>query len=101
MARAKSSYAITFSKRGVIYIYSRGKRFVHLSSDAKRNIVEIFETATYLICQDDDVTKEYFQNILISRNVPTKLFQAADKNGDGDLTISEIMDFLVVLTKPP
>ena len=73
---------------------------MHLSADAKRDIVEILETATYLICQDDDVTKDYFHSILISRNVPTKLFRAADQNGDGDLTVSEVMDFLVVLTKP-
>ena len=62
--------------------------------------MEILETATYLVCQDSDITQDYFRKILNSRNVPLKLFRAADQNGDGDLSISEVMDFLVVLTKP-
>ena len=53
-----------------------------------------------MICQDDDVTSTNFHRILTSRNVPKKLFRAADQNGDGDLSVSEVMDFLVVLTKP-
>lgn len=53
-----------------------------------------------MICQDGDVTQEDFRKILTSRNVPTKLFRAADQNDDGDLSIDEVMDFLVVLTKP-
>ena len=80
--------------------FRTGKRFSHLSEDGKRDIVEILETTTYLICQDDDVSKEYFQKIVTSRNVPTKLFRAADQNGDGNLSLSEVMDFLVILTKP-
>ena len=62
--------------------------------------MELLETATYLICQDEDVDAEYFLKILTTLNVPTKLFRAADKNGDGDLSISEVMNFLVVLTTP-
>ena len=61
-------------------------------------MVELLETATYLICQDEDVTAEYFLKILTTLNVPTKLFRAADKDGDGDLSISEVMNFLLVLT---
>ena len=71
-----------------------------MSADSKRDLVEIFETATYLICKNADVTKENFRKILISRNIPTKLFRAADKDKDGDLTLSEIMDLLVTLTQP-
>ena len=82
------------------WIFSKGKRFNHISTDGKREVVEILETATYLVCQDSDITQEYFRKILNSRNVPLKLFRAADQNGDGDLSISEVMDFLVVLTKP-
>ena len=63
-------------------------------------MVELLETATYLICQDKDVSAEYFLKILTTLNVPTKLFRAADKNGDGDLSISEVMNFLIVLTTP-
>ena len=81
-------------------LFSTGKRFSHLSADGKREIVEMLETTTYLICQDDDVTSENFHKILTSRNVPKKLFRAADQNGDGDLSVSEVMDFLVVITKP-
>ena len=62
--------------------------------------MELLETATYLICQDEDVTAEYFLKILTTLNVPTKLFRAADKDGDGDLSISEVMNFLLVLTTP-
>ena len=79
---------------------STGKRFSHLSADGKREIVEILETITYMVCQDNDVTQEDFHKILTSRNVPIKLFRAADQNGDGDLSIDEVMNFLVVLTKP-
>ena len=71
-----------------------------MSADSKRDLVEIIETATYLICQNADVIKAQFQKILVSRNIPAKLFRAADKDNDGDLTLSEIMDFLVTLTKP-
>ena len=83
----------------ILYL-STGKRFSHLSADGKREIVEILETITYMVCQDNDVTQEDFHKILTSRNVPIKLFRAADQNGDGDLSIDEVMNFLVVLTKP-
>lgn len=71
-----------------------------MSADSKRDLVEILETTTYLICQIADVTKAHFQKILISRNIPAKLFRAADQDTDVDLTLSVIMDFLVTLTKP-
>ena len=63
-------------------------------------MVETLESATYFICQDRAITKDAFQKIISSRNVPYKLFGAADKNGDGNVSINELMDFLVVLTKP-
>ena len=53
-----------------------------------------------MVCHESDVTQEDFHKILTSRNVPIKLFRAADQNGDGDLSVDEVMDFLVVLTKP-
>ena len=84
----------------IISLLSKATRFNHLTADAKRGVVELLETATYLICQDEDVNAEYFLKILTTLNVPTKLFRAADKNGDGDLSISELMNFLVVLTTP-
>ena len=83
-----------------LFDFSTGKRFSHLSDDGKREIVEILETITYMICHENDVLQEDFHKILTSRNVPNKLFRAADQNGDGDLSIDEVMDFLVVLTKP-
>ena len=84
----------------IVSLLSKAKRFNHLSAEAKRGVVELLETATYLICQDEDVTAEYFLKILTTLNVPTKLFRAADKDGDGDLSISEVMNFLLVLTTP-
>ena len=99
-------FVLTILNKNSVQIYenawnfSKGKRFNHISTDGKREVVEILETATYLVCQDSDITQEYFRKILNSRNVPLKLFRAADQNGDGDLSISEVMDFLVVLTKP-
>ena len=84
----------------MVSFLSKAKRFNHLSTEAKRGVVELLETATYLICQDEDVTAEYFLKILTTLNVPTKLFRAADKDGDGDLSISEVMNFLLVLTTP-
>ena len=84
----------------MVSFLSKAKRFNHLSVEAKRGVVELLETATYLICQDEDVTAEYFLKILTTLNVPTKLFRAADKDGDGDLSISEVMNFLLVLTTP-
>ena len=84
----------------IVSLLSKAKRFNHLTADAKRGVVELLETATYLICQDKDVSAEYFLKILTTLNVPTKLFRAADKNGDGDLSISEVMNFLIVLTTP-
>ena len=71
-----------------------------MSADSKRDLVEIIETATYLICKHAAVTKADFQKILITKNIPTMLFRAADEDKDGELTLSEIMDFLVTLTKP-
>ena len=84
----------------IVSLLSKAKRFNHLTADAKRGVVELLETATYLICQDEDVSAEYFLKILTTLNVPTKLFRAADKNSDGDLSISEVMNFLIVLTTP-
>ena len=84
----------------IVSLLSKAQRFNHLSAEAKRGVVELLETATYLICQDEDVTAEYFLKILTTLNVPTKLFRAADKDGDGDLSISEVMNFLLVLTTP-
>ena len=81
-------------------IFSNGIRFKHLSPKRKREVVETLESATYFICQDGAITKESFQKIISSRNVPYKLFGAADKNGDGNVSIGELMDFLIVLTKP-
>ena len=85
----------------MVYIFSRGGSFKHISADGKRDIVETLDTVTYLICQNNDVTREDFQKIITSRNVPTKLFRAADQNGDGYLTLHEVTDFLIILSEPP
>ena len=84
----------------IVSLLSKAKRFNHLTADSKRGVVELLETATYLICQDKDITAEHFLKILTTLNVPTRLFRAADKDGDGDLSISEGMNFLLVLTTP-
>ena len=53
-----------------------------------------------MICHENDVLQEEFHKILTCRNVPNVLFRAADQNGNGDISVDEVMDFLVVLTKP-
>ena len=73
---------------------------MHLSSDVKQDIAELLDTAAYLVCQQEDITKEEFQNILTSQNIATKLFKAADQNRDGELALADILDFFLTLAKP-
>ena len=65
-----------------------------------QKVVEIFRTATNSVCQDENLTADNFQKVLTSFDVPTILFQAVDHNGDGYLSISDMMNFLVELTTP-
>ena len=43
---------------------------------------------------------EGFYKILNSRGIREQLFTLADKDNDGELSINEVMAFLVVITKP-
>ena len=44
--------------------------------------------------------QEDFRKIINSRGVRENLFRLADADGDGNLNVEEVIDFLVVLSKP-
>ena len=57
-------------------------------------------TVTYLVVGNDKINQDSFRRIVSSRNVPQKLFQLADTDKSGDVTVNELMEFLVVLSAP-
>lgn len=54
----------------------------------------------YNSCFDYFFQQEEFRRIVNSRNVRDKLFKLADADGNGELNVDEVIDFLVVLSKP-
>ena len=73
----------------------------HLSSsEAEWDLADILETATYLICQNNEVTKKDFQKIMTSPNIPKKTFRLINKNKIGHVTVADIMNFVLTITKP-
>ena len=81
--------------------FSREKRFEHLDQNSKHYVVDILETAAYAICCKSGITIGEFQRILTHHNVATHLFQVADMDIDGMLTLAELMEFLITLSIPP
>lgn len=71
-----------------------------MSKEFKTSLLDMIGTVTYLICGDSHINIDDFTKIMTSRNVPKKLFQLADGDKDNDLTVKEVMDFLVVLSAP-
>ncbi len=63
-------------------------------------MVNMIENATYIIAGDASISEEDFRKILNSRGIRENLFRLADADGNGDLNVEEVIDFLVVLSKP-
>ena len=84
-----------------MFVFSkRGRRFDHTSNEFRSSFVDIISTVSYLVCGDEEIRREHFRRIFNSRNVPRKLFQLADTDGSGDLSVNELMEFLVILSAP-
>ena len=70
-----------------------------MKNDYGRDIIELLEAVAYLICQDDPIKVGTFHSILTAKSVPRKMMRLADTNQDGSVSIEEMMNFLVYITK--
>eukprot|EP00090_Calanus_glacialis_P005272 TRINITY_DN14088_c0_g1_i1.p1 TRINITY_DN14088_c0_g1~~TRINITY_DN14088_c0_g1_i1.p1 ORF type:complete len:1071 (+),score=285.92 TRINITY_DN14088_c0_g1_i1:327-3215(+) len=69
-----------------------------IRDDQKTDLVEMLESVTYLICQDDPVQPPQFCKIWSSRGVAPKLLKCIDKDMDAVYTVEEFMAFIVAMT---
>ena len=81
-------------------------------------MVNMIDNATFIICDDTPISvivssvcktlkmshlffqQENFRKIVNSRGVRENLFKLADADASGDISVEEVIDFLVVLSKP-
>ena len=70
-----------------------------MKNDYGRDIIELLEAVAYLICQDDPISSDSFHTIMTSRSVPRKMMRLADTDGDQVISIEEMMNFIVYITK--
>ena len=69
-------------------------------SDDRIDIVELLEAIAYLICQDDPITPNTFHKIFSNRGVPASIFRLADTNHDGAVSVDEMINFIMHISKP-
>ena len=82
-----------------ITMLKENSRIDMMKNDYGRDIIELLEAVAYLICQDDPITSETFRTIMTSRSVPRKMMRLADTNRDEVISIEEMMNFIVYITK--
>ena len=70
------------------------------STEERTDIVELLEAIAYLICIDEPVRPESFHKILSSRGIPAKILRLADTDRDGEVSVEEMMSFIMVITNP-
>ena len=70
-----------------------------MKNDYGRDIIELLEAVAYLICHNDPITAETFHFILKARSVPSKMLRLADTNKDGGVSVEEMMNFIVYITR--
>ena len=70
-------------------------------SNERTDIVELLEAIAYLICQDDPITSNTFHAIMTSKSVSRKMMRLADTNRDEAVSVEELMNFIVYITKVP
>jgi len=71
---------------------------VTINEDYKTELVELLESVSYLLFQDDNIQPEHFYKIWSSRGVVPKLLRCIDKDMDSVYTVEEFMAFLVAMT---
>jgi len=71
---------------------------VKVKDSQKTDLVEMLESVTYLVCQDDPVQPAQFCKIWSSRGVVPKLLKCIDKDMDTVYTVEEFMAFIVAIT---
>ena len=72
-----------------------------MKNDYGRDIIELLEAVAYLICQDDPITSNTFHAIMTSKSVSRKMMRLADTNRDEAVSVEELMNFIVYITKVP
>ena len=70
------------------------------STEERTDIVELLEAIAYLICIDEPVRPDTFHKILSSRGIPAKILRLADTDRDGEVSVEEMMSFIMVITNP-
>ena len=70
-----------------------------MKNDYGRDIIELLEAVAYLICQDDPITSNTFHAIMTSKSVSRKMMRLADTNRDEAVSVEELMNFIVYITK--
>jgi len=61
--------------------------------------VDLLETVAYLVCGESGLTVDSFRRVVNGRGVACKLFKMADVDKDGELTVDELINFAIVISK--
>ena len=98
-----------------LWSISRSSRFSHLPANFCPDLVDLLESLSYLICQENDLNAECLQRVLTGRGVAEKLFKMADSTSTGakpdsviesrgkghrTILVEDLMELLIVLSKP-
>ena len=84
----------------MLRINTSGPKFEHISPERRNDMVNMIDNATFIISDDNPISVEDFRKIVNSRGVRENLFKLADADSSGDISVEEVIDFLVVLSKP-